>query len=69
MSYGKRDGFTLSDLKVPAAEYDIRGAAKIREEVAEAVAMWPDFARLAGVDAQMSKAIGATHLFGIVSGK
>ena len=67
--HGKRDGFTLSDLEVPATEYDIRGAAKIREEVAGAVARWPEFARLAGVDRRMSKAIGATHLFGIVSGK
>jgi hypothetical protein len=67
--HGKRDSFTLSDLKVPATEYDIRDAAKIREEVAEAVAMWPKFARLAGVDTRMSGTVGATHLFRIVSGK
>ena len=67
--HGKRDGFTLSDLEAPAEEYDIRGAAKIRGEVAGAVARWPEFARLAGVDARMLKTIGATHLFGIVSGK
>ncbi len=67
--HGKREGFTLSDLEAAASEYDIRGAAKIREEVAHAVTMWPEFARLAGVDARMSKVIGATHLSGIVSGK
>ena len=67
--HGKREDFTRGDLEAPAAEYDIRGAAKIREEVAHAVAMWPEFARLAGVDARMSKVIGATHLSGIVSGK
>ena len=60
--HGKREGFTLNDLEVPATDYDIRGAAKIREEVAAAVAMWPEFARLAGVEAQMSEAVGATHL-------
>ena len=67
--HGKRDGFALGDLEVPAVEYDIRGAAKIRKEVAEAVALWPEFSRLAGVDRRMSKEIGTTHLFQIVLGK
>jgi len=66
---GKRSDFKRSDLEAPAEEYDIRGAATIREEVAEAVAMWPEFARRAGVDVRMSEAIGATHLSAIVSGK
>jgi len=66
---GKRVGFSLEDLEAPAKGYDIRDAAKIREEVAEAVAMWPEFARRAEVDALMSQEIGKKHLFGIVSGK
>jgi serine/threonine-protein kinase HipA len=66
---GKRSDFKLSDLEAPAEEYDIRGAARIREEVADAVAMWPQFARNAGVDVRMSEAIRATHLSAIVLGK
>jgi serine/threonine-protein kinase HipA len=63
---GKRSDFKRSDLESPAEEYDIRGAANIREEVADAVAMWPKFARRAGVDVRMSEAIRATHLSAIV---
>ena len=66
---GKGSDFKRSDLEAPADEYDIRGAANIREEVADAVAMWPEFARRAGVDVRMSEAIRATHLTAIVSGK
>ena len=66
---GKRDNFTLNDLIIPAMEYDIRDAAKIRGEVADAVAMWPEFARRAAVDARMSQDIGKKHLLGIISGK
>ncbi len=61
---GKRDGFTLRDLEVPAKQYNIRGAAKIREEVAAAVAKWPQFARLADIDTKTTKAIKGTHRFG-----
>jgi len=64
---GKRTDFTIADLEVPAKEYDIRGAAKIREEVAKAVAEWPKFACLAEVDAKMSEAIRTTHLNRILS--
>jgi serine/threonine-protein kinase HipA len=59
--HGKRNDFTRADLEAPAAEYDIRGAGKILDEVAGAVARWPEFARLAGVDSPMSKRIQATH--------
>lgn len=65
--HGKRDDFRLSDLEVPAAEYDIRDAEKIRKEVSDAVAMWPEFSRRAGVGARMSKAIGESHLLRIAS--
>jgi len=58
---GKRNDFTRADLEAPAAEYDIRGAGKILAEVAGAVALWPEFARLAGVDEPMAKRIQATH--------
>ncbi|MBI4309595.1 MAG: HipA domain-containing protein, partial [Candidatus Omnitrophica bacterium] len=58
---GKRDGFTLRDLEAPAKQYNIRAAAKIREEVAEAVAQWPQCARLAGIDTKTTKAIKTTH--------
>lgn len=63
---GKRDGFTSRDLEVPAKQYDIHGAAKIREEVAAAVAEWPQCARLAGIDAKTARAIKATHRVSIL---
>ncbi len=58
---GKRDGFTLRDLEALAQQYGIRGAAKIRDEVAAAVAGWSQCAHLAGVDAKTAKAIKTTH--------
>ncbi|MBU9888684.1 MAG: type II toxin-antitoxin system HipA family toxin [Candidatus Omnitrophica bacterium] len=58
---GKRDGFSRTDLEAPAAEYDIRGAAKIRKEVTAAVSQWPEFARFAGVDTKMSRIIKDSH--------
>ncbi|OQA54758.1 MAG: putative DNA-binding transcriptional regulator [Candidatus Omnitrophica bacterium ADurb.Bin277] len=65
---GKRNDFSASDLEAPAVEYDIRDAAEIRRQVAEAVAMWPEFARRAGVDAGMIDTIGKTHRAGIIPG-
>jgi len=65
---GKRNDFSVSDLEAPAVEYDIRDAAAIRGQVAEAVAMWPEFARLAGVDAGMIDTIKKTHRAGIIPG-
>ena len=62
---GKRDGLTWRDLEAPAKQHDIRAAAKIREEVAAAVAEWLQCAHLAGVDAKTAKAIKATHHFSL----
>ncbi len=57
---GKRDGFILQDLQASAERYHIKGAVKIREEVAEAVAKWPKFAKIAGIDTKKLKVINDT---------
>jgi serine/threonine-protein kinase HipA len=57
---GKRDGFTLNDLQASAEQYHIKGAGKIRQEVASAVAQWPIFAKMAGVDSTKLKIINGT---------
>ena len=40
---------------------NIRRAPDLVDEVAAAVARWPEFAQLAGVDADTARRIGATH--------
>ena len=49
---GKRDNFTLDDLKKPAKTYGIKDASKIMEKVAMAVSLWSKFAEEAGLDSQ-----------------
>lgn len=58
---GKRDHFTLEDLKKPAALYHIKDASKIMERVAAAVSRWPEFAKEAGIDSGRQERIGKTH--------
>jgi serine/threonine-protein kinase HipA len=60
---GKRDGFTLDDLRAVAAVASLqRGRERaLLAEVAAAVARWRDFAALAAVPAARAEALGATH--------
>lgn len=60
---GKRDDFTLDDLKAVAATASMkRGRAeKIAREVTSAVARWREFAAAAGVAERQSDMIAAVH--------
>jgi serine/threonine-protein kinase HipA len=60
---GKRDGFTLDDLKAVAATASMkRGRAeKIAREVTSAVTRWREFAAAAGVTERQTEMIAAVH--------
>ena len=60
---GKRDGFTLDDLRAVAATASMkRGRAeKIAREVASAVTRWREFAAAAGVTERQAEMIAAVH--------
>jgi serine/threonine-protein kinase HipA len=60
---GKRDGFTLDDFKACAAVAGLPQGRERRmlEEVIDAVAQWPAFARDAGVDATQAAQIRNAH--------
>jgi len=64
---GKRDGFTLDDLKAVAATASMkRGRAeKIAREVASAIARWREFAAEAGVAERQVEMIAAVHRVGV----
>jgi serine/threonine-protein kinase HipA len=56
---GKRDGFTAEDLLTVGAKFGIaRGGREIVQEVGDALAGWPRFARDAGVPENRISAIG-----------
>jgi transcriptional regulator with XRE-family HTH domain len=60
---GKRDDFTLRDLRQVAAAASMKTtrAEQILTEVRDAVAGWPAFAEEAGIDGKRAEEIGATH--------
>lgn len=58
---GKRDHFTKEDLLKVAASSDLKGAAQVIQQVLDAVAQWPDFAKQAGVDNKRTKSITELH--------
>ena len=58
---GKRDNFTLDDLKKPAKTFGIKDALKIFEKVSASVSLWPKFAEEAGVDSQRMERIKKSH--------
>ena len=65
---GKRDGFTLEDLKAVAAAASMkRGRAEaIAHEVATAVSRWREFAATAGVAPKQADMIAGVHVVGLV---
>jgi serine/threonine-protein kinase HipA len=65
---GKRDDFSMDDLKSVAATASMRRgrAVAITREVTDAVTRWPEFARKAGVTAEQVAVIGAVHRTGLV---
>jgi serine/threonine-protein kinase HipA len=60
---GKRDGFTVADLRAvgEAASMKRGRPERILEEVQTAVSDWPRFAEQAGVDADQTRKIAAVH--------
>ena len=58
---GKRDGFTKSDLLVPANQYGIKNARSILEGVVDAVSDWPVLARSNSVPIPTIKSISSKH--------
>lgn len=58
---GKRDGFTRADLLAVAEQFGIKDAAKVLEQVTDAVARWPTFAKECDVETTLRKKIGETH--------
>jgi serine/threonine-protein kinase HipA len=64
---GKREGFTLDDLKAVAATASMkRGRAEaITREVTSAVARWREFAAAAGVAERQASMIAAVHRLGL----
>jgi serine/threonine-protein kinase HipA len=68
---GKRDGFTVEDLRACAQTASMkRGAAdRILKKVSAAVADWPRFAAEAGVPTDRAAAIARTHRLSLVRGE
>ena len=60
---GKRDGFERTDLERFAESSGLRrlGARRIVDEVVAAVASWPKFAAVAGVDERVVGQVGQAH--------
>ncbi len=58
---GKREGFTRDDLLTVADEAGIKKADQIINQIAGAVAQWPDYAKDAGVPADRIKQIAKEH--------
>jgi serine/threonine-protein kinase HipA len=56
---GKRDDFSSSDLLAVASRFDIRRGDETLQQVRDAVARWPDYASVAGVDEATSNRIRA----------
>lgn len=58
---GKRDNFTIADLEKVADSWGIYRAKEIRDQVADAVALWPRLAKKAGVGSQIIESIRKTY--------
>lgn len=67
---GKRDAFTVADLRAVAAVAGLpRGRVqRILAEVADVVSRWPRFADEVGIDEQMAERIGRSHLLRLPKG-
>ena len=58
---GKRDDFSIVDLESVADRYGIYKAKEIRNQVADAVALWPKLAKKAGIKAEIIRYLKSTH--------
>jgi serine/threonine-protein kinase HipA len=66
---GKRDDFTRADLAQIAKTFGIKNAKEVLEQVGEAVALWPDLGREAGVPQPLSSQIESTHRLALLKGE
>jgi len=68
---GKRDGFTVENLRACAQTASMKrdAAERILKEVSDAVADWPRFAAEAGVPEDRAAAIASTHRLGLAHDK
>ena len=66
---GKRDDFTKADLAQIAKTFGIKNAKEELEQVGEAVALWPDLSREAGVPQPLSSQIESTHRLALLKGE
>ena len=64
---GKRDGFTLSDLRAVAKQIGRFNPDSVIEQVCEAIKLWPEYAASAGVRDEMISGITKTQLLNIKS--
>lgn len=64
---GKRDGFTLSDLRAVAKQIGRFNPESVIEQVCEAIKLWPEYAASAGVRDEMISGITKTQLLDIKS--
>ena len=58
---GKRDNFSIADLEKVADSFGIYKAKEIRNQVADAVAVWPKLAKKAGIKAEIIRYLKSTH--------
>jgi serine/threonine-protein kinase HipA len=63
---GKRDNFTLADLENVADKFEIYKAKEIRNQVADAVAMWPKLAQDVGIKSEIINEIKSKQRLNIM---
>ena len=59
---GRQDDFSFDDLTNVACNVEIKKPEEIIEEIIDTVAMWPEFAKEAGVSKKITNYIGDFHL-------
>jgi serine/threonine-protein kinase HipA len=64
---GKREGFTLEDLRNAAKQIGRFNPESVIEQVCEAIKRWPEYAAEAGVREEMISGITKTQLLDIKS--
>jgi len=64
---GKREGFTLEDLRNVAKQIGRFNPESVIEQVSEAITLWPEYAAEAGVREEMISGITKTQLLDIKS--
>jgi serine/threonine-protein kinase HipA len=63
---GKWDDFTIADLEKVSESFGVHQAKDIRNQVADAVALWPKLAQKVGIKAEIIDYIKSTHRLDII---